>query len=357
VSIDAKLAALGDALHAAGLPRPRTPQSSDALDDLVEVIAPLRLPEELRRFWELVDVGSLAFYRYPPIHNPDGAQCLWNQHLDHVGGVPHVLLPLGYESHAFVFVELHGPQDDMGGSLFSWGYGDTAFCYIGDSITNIIEQVTLALRRGWLEHDEDGDVRILPSPQGSGYLNDRLTEAPHPLFGDIASMPGQTRSWPPRWLTLSGIPLEHLKPAGADHTIAEALSALRHGHVQARVQGSVMQLAGTSENVSVTVSDGTAQMQILCPAAVTALGPTCPGRYEFAIVAAGPGVAPVSDQFPGDFLEPHAAALLEQYRGVLTDRPHAIATEVRPVDRPPAGPDPLFTPILRAQPPQPDSGD
>ena len=96
VSIDAKLAELGDALHAVGLPRPRPPKSRDALDELAAAIASLRLPDGLRRSWELVDVGSLAFERYPPIHNPDGAQWLWNQHLDSPGMVPHVLLPLGY---------------------------------------------------------------------------------------------------------------------------------------------------------------------------------------------------------------------------------------------------------------------
>ncbi len=334
MSIDAKLAELGDALAAAGLPRPRPPRSPRALDELAAAIAPLRLPEDLRRFWEQVDVDSLAFERYPPIHSPDGSQCLWSQHRDSPGMVPRVLLPLGYESHAFVLVELHGPDDGGGGSMFAWGYGDTAFHYVGDSIVNIIDQATVALRRGWLEHHEDGSVRILPNAQGTGFLNDRLSDAPHPLFGDISSVPCDAQSWPSRWLTLSGIPLEHLTPAGADHTIAEALLALRRGQRNARVQGSVIRLGGTSDRVSVIVSDGTAEMQILCPGAVTALGPRCPGRYEFAIVAAGPGAAPVSDQFPGDFLEPRTAALLEQYRSVLTDRADAIATEVRPLDPP-----------------------
>ena len=231
-----------------------------------------------------------------------------------------------------MFVELHGPDDAMGGALFSWGYGGTEFRYVGNSIANIIDQVIVALGRGWLEHHEEGFVRILPNAQNSGFLNDRLSEAPHPLFGDITSIPYDAQSWPPRWLTLSGIPLEHLTPAGADHTIAEALSALERGPFTGRVQGSVLRLGGTTDRVSVTVSDGTAEMQVLCPGSVTALGSRCPGRYEFAIVAAGLGVAPASDPFPGDVLEPRTAALLEQYRGVLTGRPHAIATEVRPLD-------------------------
>jgi hypothetical protein len=338
VSIDLKVAELGDALEAAGLPRPRPPASRDALDELTSAIAPLRLPEEVRRFWELVDVDSLAVRRYPPIHDPAGSLCLWTQNLDPPGTLPRVLLPLAYESHAFVLVELHGPDDAAGGALFTWGYGDVEFSYIGDSIGNLVDHTIDALRGGWLEHFEDGDIQILPNATGGGgCLDDRLSSASHPSLGEIASIPGQARSWPHRWLTLSGIPVEHLTPAGADYTIAGALAALASGHPQARIQGSVIRLAGNAEHVSVTVSDGTADMQVVCPASVTALGPHCPGRFEFAIVAAAPDAAAPMQPFPGDVVPAHLAGLLEQYREVMTGRPDAIATEVRPLDPPAAG--------------------
>jgi hypothetical protein len=96
VSIDVKVAGYGRRAGGSG----PAAAAHDGLDALTSAVAPLRPPDDARRFSKLVELDSPAVRRHPPIHGPDRSLALWTQRLVHPGTVPRVLLPLAYESHA-----------------------------------------------------------------------------------------------------------------------------------------------------------------------------------------------------------------------------------------------------------------
>src|SRR6478735_4240810 len=110
-------------LAAVGAPPLLRQEDLAALDDIAAAVAPLRLPAEVEQFWRLLDgySSSLTCFPHPHATRPDFALECWRQHQQQPGMTPDLLFPVGYESHAFLLVELDGPHGG-GGACFTWAY-------------------------------------------------------------------------------------------------------------------------------------------------------------------------------------------------------------------------------------------
>jgi hypothetical protein len=203
VSIDEKIMRLTQGLREKGVEPPEPPEDTKVLKEIDAAVAPLRLPAEVRRFWELVDPCSLRIEPYPHLTSPQVALELWQEQVaDSPGVVPRVLFPIAYESHLFTFVEVHG---DDGGALFVWGYTgpeDFQLTFLG--IAGLLDDMLDALADNRYR-DFGGTLGI--RPHGAKYASsaDQGPQGPHPVFGAIDSIPGHLDAWPESWLLRSGI--------------------------------------------------------------------------------------------------------------------------------------------------------
>jgi len=120
VIVDELLDRLEAAVLDARLPRPWPIDDLAAIQAAEAEIAPLTFPPAVRRPWERVNPGSFVPDAYPPLMHPAGGVLLRRQNYAHPGPgpFPHNLFPLGYESWAFLLVELPSPTaPDRCGSI------------------------------------------------------------------------------------------------------------------------------------------------------------------------------------------------------------------------------------------------
>jgi hypothetical protein len=107
MNIDNLVASLGDALVDAGHERPRPPRDLAWLEEINATVAPLRLPEQLARFWQLVDPATLRAVVFPQFTSPRFALDHWRmQRKEFPYHEPHNLLLVGYESWNCMWIEL-----------------------------------------------------------------------------------------------------------------------------------------------------------------------------------------------------------------------------------------------------------
>jgi hypothetical protein len=334
LSIDASIDALAEALTTAGVEAPRAPAEPPDVDAIDVAIAPMSLPEQVRRFWERVDPWSLRVQAYPHPTDPGFALNTWRQHRDEFPGMaPRALFLVGYESWACMSVELDsdfGP----GGSLFEWRLEDGGFHLRYHELSGWLDRMTELVVAGEFERREgaNGPVLHLLDPHTALPMN-ALPAPPPPntVHGEVTAYEREPLRWPAHWQRLSGIEPDDVKPRGATHTIAELLASDAAQPLQATVAGRVVDLGGFGDVVRVRVSDGTGVMAIACPVAVTALGPAMRNEYEFDVIV------PVGERHvPPDLdaLEPRedpvediSQRLMARYGGPAT----AVATAVRPL--------------------------
>ena len=69
--VDEALDGLRRTLRSAGFPVPTRPSELRDLEELEAEIAPMRIPADVRRFWERVDARTLRVEPYPGWHGPD----------------------------------------------------------------------------------------------------------------------------------------------------------------------------------------------------------------------------------------------------------------------------------------------
>lgn len=198
MNVDALLDELAALLARAGVSPPVSPPDVAALDEVERVIAPLRLPASARRLWERVDVRSYRVETYPALTDPEFALQAWQR--DQVAElVPARLFPLCYTSWAFVFVELHAPEADDGGTLFEWMYGGADFQVAYDDLDDWLGVQVGAIQAGEAELAH-GRLRVpIPEDRRLGDVGlDRLARrGPHPLYGMTTAIP--EHDWPERW--------------------------------------------------------------------------------------------------------------------------------------------------------------
>jgi hypothetical protein len=161
------------------------------------------------------------------------------------------------------------------------------------------------------------------------------------MYGDLGAIPRELEAWPTHWLATSGIDLRDREPLGATHTIAELVAAAGEGVVTGRIHGEVIRLVGTAQETLVVVHDGTADIDVSCPAATSTWGPVHKRRFEFEVTIAGPVEAPPDlDTFQAAIshhaltgnLEAAQAAAESMARELEAHRPAAVASDIRPLD-------------------------
>jgi hypothetical protein len=67
------------------------------------------------------------------------------------------------------------------------------------------------------------------------------------------------------------------------HTIADLVAAAAEGHVEGRIAGTVVRLAHLGDGTLVVVDDGTAALEVWCPAGLSPWGPIHRRRFELAV--------------------------------------------------------------------------
>jgi hypothetical protein len=264
------LARLQEALTAAGDP-PLQPATSDVLEDVHAALTPWRLPAEVEEFWRLVDGDSAAMTSLP-FPQPAGARLAldtWRENGSQPGSTPPLLFPVCYQSWVFVLVELDGP-DGAGGACFRWSYDGEPFTLVARDLATYLDVAAAEVGA-----DE---------PTFAEALRERLRTDPHPRYGAALEVATRAEQWPAHWLESAGPSAGDQHPLGATTTVT-ALASAGTG-AAGRVHAEVTSLMGTSTGLRVVIDDGTGDLPVWCPSAVTLFGPTYGDgkRYEFDLV-------------------------------------------------------------------------
>jgi hypothetical protein len=330
VDLERALEALSDAMTAVGIPLWRPPESLDDLEELEAEIAPLRLPEDVRRFWTKVDAWTLPVSPHPTIVSPEAALVLWRQSRDEFRSLqPLVLLEVGYESHVCMSVELDVGAI-RGGALFEWAVDHPfGFTRRFDGIADWLGYIADLLRQGLYRRLEgnDGPVWLVP---GHENLEAELALRPTPAV----QISGDILEWPRHWQRVNGVHDEDLRLRGATHTVAEVLASPPDAELCATIAGRVIDYAGGGMGAYVRVDDGTGCLNVSCPAETTLVGPRNGEWNEFDIVVP-PGVrhVPVDPDTAAEGIEDDVervtAVLMARYGGPAG----ATAEAVRPMLR------------------------
>lgn len=321
-----------------GIPTWRPPESIERLNELAAAVDPLQVPDDIQRFWNLVDPSTMLVA-------PNGVQLIppefalqdWRSMGEEFPDMqPRVLLTFAVESQHRYSVELTAGES-RGGAIFEWWVGDLHFTRRFNEIADWLEHAALLLRRGLYERfdNEYGTRWNLP-----GYADNEaaaaLRSAPelHPVHGTALEIEGGIVDWPKHWQRASGVRDEDLLPRGATHTIAEVLASPADAPLRATIAAQVTALAASGW-ARVRVQDATGTLSVFCPAETTLLGPAWGDWYEFDIVVdAGPRRVPADPVSAGAGIEDpveHGAAVLEaKYFGPSG----ATALSIRPISRP-----------------------
>jgi hypothetical protein len=336
MDIDRSIDVLIDALAAADVEPPRAPADLEVLERIASAIAPLRLPADLRRFWERIDPLTLRADVFPTLREPQFALQSWRREREKFPQLPAILFLVGYESWSCMSIELDG-VDSVGGALFQWSLEDGDFHLgyhgLGDWLARIAELVRAGSYERQARQDGSASLRIVDEWDEIRSAALRAGGSIHPIYGETTAVPRDPRDWPAHWLRAAGIESSDVIARGATATIAELLASDPASELRATIAGRVLGLAGGAD-VNVRVSDGTETITVLCPAAVTTFGPIVGESFEFdVVVPPGPrrrsSEAKVEPTDPQDAVAALAASLQSRYGGPIG----ATATAVRPCER------------------------
>jgi hypothetical protein len=295
MDVDEALDALSEALAAAGLERPAPPADLTALAQLEAAIAPMRLPADARRFWQRVDAGTLRALTYPELHGPDLALESWRMGRSVVAAQqPQALVQVAYSSHQCMSVELDLGEIE-GGAVFEWNLVDEGFERRFDGLGEWLAHIARLVETGLFRRVDSprGPYLYVPDPDRSSEERGmRPLPGPHPVHGTAVQIGRDILDWPEHWQRAAGLRPEDLRPRGATHTIADLLASPPNQRLRATIAARVVDLMGTGAWTRVRVDDGTAALDVVCPAATTLLGPRMGDRFEFDIVIARYGGAP-----------------------------------------------------------------
>lgn len=335
MSIDTSIDALREALVAAGVDGPRGPTDPAVLDQVEAAIAPLRLPPQLRRFWERIDPATVRVLAFPQPIGPAFAYDTWKQHREEFPGqAPAALFLVGYASWNCMSVELDSPFGE-GGALFEWRLEDGGFYLRYHQLSDWLDHIAGLLRDGAYERRDgpNGPMLYVRDPEaGMALAAPRRPLPPHPRYGDATSIERSPRHWPVHWQRLSGIEADDLHPRGSTHTVAELLRSDPEASLKATIAARVVDLGNFGSTTRIRVSDGTAEIAIDCPAAVTALGPVCGLDFEFDVVLPpGPRQAAI-DLATLPPLEDPVRHISQQLMARYGGPAAAIATAIRPIE-------------------------
>ena len=285
--IDRRIDRLDDALRRAGLGPLAPARDTAALDAIAEAIAPWALPGDLRRFWQRVEADSfpVSGWRMGTLAAPAVALSTHRLNLEPGFALlygPPLLFPIARHSETQWSIEL-ASEWGAGGAVFSHDDGHRLeYASFGELIEVYAELI------------EEREFVLLDAGRASLTLAGERSKQQRRLGArPQRAYPADPSGWPAHWLASAGIDPRAREPLGATHTIEELARAAADGTVRGRVAGLVTGLAGTGEGMLVRVDDGTATLDIWCPAGVSPWGPRHRERFEFEVVVA-PGASAVA---------------------------------------------------------------
>lgn len=346
--LDDAVGRLAAAYRSAGLPPIRRADAGidRTLGEIQREIAPLRLPDELRQFWQLVDPLTITVAPYP--HPTDARFALdsWKSHRDEFPGMtPRLLFPVAYESHGFLFVEL---EDGRGhaGAILEWGYAGSPFYVRFGALRDYVDLLATMIELGELTHHEREThswVEFDPERRWADAQTVRLANVqPLPRLGSVREIDEDVRQWPEHWLASNGLTSESRVPRGATTTVAELLHGAAGGTaMRGTIRATVTRLAGSGGGSRVAVDDGTGVLDLWCPAAVSIYGPVIRRAFEFdVVVQPQPDAAPdwrsdqqeVENRALARDLDGAQEAAMGLYAKAFQTTSAAEATAIRPLD-------------------------
>jgi hypothetical protein len=329
-----------DRLRRVGVRDVSAPKDTRTLDELVRAIQPLRLPDDVLRWWRTVDVDSLPISAWLQPCTPEFALETWRSYQDEfVGVVPRCLVPVAAGT---LSVEADQPGSP-GGEIIRWSrvdggwfrymvptWSDLLECYV-----DVIDAGAYEVRDGiaLLEDDiVDGAARARSSHVE---VTDRYP-AREMLLADASQ-------WPGHWQRSNRIDPADRAARGGTLTIADVHTSEGGTSITGTIVGRVVWLAGNSDGRLVTVDDGTGSLDVWCPAQVCLWGPVLRRSFEFDVVAAGGSIDtdhPRRRQLHRDTTSALLASDMDAAQqpaaelasGVGSHRASAVASAVRPVD-------------------------
>jgi hypothetical protein len=289
--IDDAVRRLVGAYREAGLAAigPATPGIEQVLVEIKREIAPLLLPEELVRFWQLVDPATISVAPYPRPTTAEFALDSWMSHRDEFPGMtPRLLFPVAYESHGFLFAELDDGQGEPG-AVLDWGYGGSPFYVQFAALSGYVDLLATMIELGEFQrHETDTHSWVQFDPEGrwDDARAVRLAAAqPLPRLGASREIDEDVRQWPEHWLASNGLTSDMRSPRGATTTVAELLRGAAIGtEVSGTIHATVTSLAGSGAGSRISVDDGTGVLDVWCPAAVSTYGPVIRRQFEFDVI-------------------------------------------------------------------------
>jgi hypothetical protein len=227
-----------------------------AVAEIVDAVAPWRLPGDLLTFWRRVDPDSLAVAPCPRPAGPALALRLWRDHLRPDWSLESYF-PWCYESHDFMLVELDEP-DHPRGDCYRWAGGNGPVVRTFASVAAYVDLFATMLELREFVH--------------------------HPELGVIEFDPG--RRWPDAQavrLAASRRDVQHLGPAELT-TVAELLARAESGEsVTGSIQARVVGVSGSASGQRIEVTDPTGLLDVWCPASLCAGGPLIDRTFEFQV--------------------------------------------------------------------------
>ncbi|MEP6761014.1 MAG: hypothetical protein ABJA93_06580 [Sporichthyaceae bacterium] len=346
--MDEAVARLVAAYRYAGLTAIRPPgrDIGRVLSDIEREIAPLRLPEELVRFWQIVDPTTITVAPYPHLTTADFALHSWKSHRDEIPGMtPRLLFPVAYESHEFLFVELEDGRGDAG-AVLEWGYAGSSFYVRFPTLSGYLDLLATMIELGEFtrhERDEDAWVDFDPERRWPDAQGVRLRAAqPLSRLGDAREIDQDVRVWPEHWLAANGLTAEMRSPRGASTTVAALLRGAAAGTLMTgTIRAKVTSLAGSGEGSRVAVDDGTGLLDLWCPASVCTYGPVIRREFEFdVVVQPNPSSPPdwrpeqreITDRASAQDLEGAQSAAMDLFAKAFQTPAAAEAIALRPLD-------------------------
>ncbi|HEY0118020.1 MAG TPA: hypothetical protein VGC04_04495 [Cellulomonas sp.] len=351
VDIDEALDRLIAAHDHAGLDpvRPAPAGVEQHLERIREQILPLRLPEDVARFWRRIDVSTISVAPMPGPSGPEFSLDGWVMHCQTRPLMyPRLLFPVFYQSHMFLSVELEDGRGS-GGPLLAWEYAGDGYRVAAASLADYVDLLAM-----WIDarefrhvHHEGRSWPVFNYESDWKQVRDARVTAAGSLgaLGAARHIGEDPKDWPTHWLAAEGIDTDALRPRGATTTIADLLRRATTGvDAAGTIQVRVGRVIFTDAGGRWEVSDGTGTLDLWCPAAVMTYAAGRYRGYEVDVVVHPPRPQVPTERSGRDLtgdvqaaarahdIAGAQAAAVELYRAMFETRAQAEAVAVRPLD-------------------------
>ena len=227
--------------------------------EIQEVIAPLRLPMELRAFWNSWNPSSAE---WPFL---DGFLPIDRVIETRERGLPlnpAILLPIANWFSGKVWIEL-GSATHPGGRIFRGGETETHVDLWAFGLSELFDLLAIAFERGMIDEKLGGLHRSHFEALATRQVREHVSSSSPRRIESI-----DRSRFPAHWLSADGLPTDHFAIKGATHTVASFKAERErtpemHATLQGHYENSIC--GGPIRGCVGTFSDGTDQIQVFVP--------------------------------------------------------------------------------------------